>query len=159
MPATPSASVPRRRRRALRTLLILLVSLTALTALLPAMLSTAPARDFLLARISQRMGVGIEASSLRLTWTSGLELRGLVAVQPLVSTTRVEQVTVERGLWPILRDRNAGLVTLSPPGGPACRRGVHRHLRRAFRPGRPGPCLLPAPRGARRRARRHAATV
>ena len=115
MPAPSPAPVPRRRRRALRTLLILFVLLAAVTALLPAMLSTAPARDFLLARMSQKTGVRIDASSLRLTWASGLELRGLVVVQPLVSTTRVEQVTVERGLWPILRDRNAGLVTLSHP--------------------------------------------
>ena len=116
MPTPPSAApAPVRRRRTLRVLLILLVLLGTAIALLPAMLSTAPAREFLLARAAQGTGVQMQAGSLRLTWSSGLDVKGLVLVHPQIGTARVEQVTVERGLWPILRDRNAGLVTVTRP--------------------------------------------
>ncbi|MFO1521559.1 MAG: AsmA-like C-terminal region-containing protein [Kiritimatiellia bacterium] len=115
MPEPVPTFRPRSRRRTIRNLLILILLLAGMVLILPALLSTAPARNVLLAQVSRQTGLVLDATRLRFSWLSGLDVQDLQIARAGVFTAKVEKVTVEKGLLAILRDHSAGLVSVEKP--------------------------------------------
>src|SRR4051812_13336724 len=74
--AKPSTK-PRRRRRWPIVLLVLLLLLVLLVALAPTLLSTSPARSFVIGKINQNLNGKVKIDQWSLGWTSPVRVTGL----------------------------------------------------------------------------------
>jgi len=71
-PARPAAPPPKRRRRRIwpKVLLVLLILVVLAVVFAPALLSTAPARSFVVGKINQSLNGRVEINNWALGWTS-----------------------------------------------------------------------------------------
>src|SRR5690349_4964118 len=78
-PAHPAAPSPKRRRRRLwpKVLLILLILIVLAVVFAPALLSTAPARSFVVGKINQNLNGRVEINNWALGWASPVTVSGI----------------------------------------------------------------------------------
>lgn len=121
------------RSRSLRWLFRIFIILSLLVLILvmalPGLLSTDPARRWVLGTIRARSGTAIDVRSWQLSWRRPLTVNGVaMAGGPLEPSVQVDSVTVQHGLWALWRaypnigqvDVTDVLVTLpAPPPPPA----------------------------------------
>src|SRR5678815_4943727 len=73
----PLPKKPKRRRRWPIVLLVLLLLLGLLVALAPTLLSTSPARSFVVGKINQNLNGKVQIDQLSLGWTSPVRVTGV----------------------------------------------------------------------------------
>src|SRR5215210_7493325 len=79
-PARPAAAPPpKRRRRRIwpKVLLVLLILIMLAVVFAPALLSTAPARSFVVGKINQNLNGLVEINNWALGWTSPVTVSGI----------------------------------------------------------------------------------
>lgn len=75
--AKPADPQPKRRRLWPKVLLAVVAVVVLLVLLLPTLLSTAPARSFVVGKINQNLNGRVEIGDWKISWTGGITINGL----------------------------------------------------------------------------------